>query len=183
MFIKQIKIESIQFCLADPEKIRFIASIDRDVSEILPYLNAIFKGGIYNHSAHTLTMKKEGRLITIHPRQIAAGKVINEEDAKEIIDWLKTLINHCDENRDKIKPDFTRRQKLTALDIYKLLPATNCKKCGELTCLAFAAKLSNEEINIMSCKEVFLAEHTEKRKLLTRILKDAGYDVPSVFRE
>ncbi|HWS15053.1 MAG TPA: (Fe-S)-binding protein, partial [Candidatus Methylomirabilis sp.] len=25
---------------------------------------------------------------------------------------------------------------LTALDIYKLLPKTNCKECGQPTCLA-----------------------------------------------
>ena len=31
---------------------------------------------------------------------------------------------------------------LKALDIFKLLPKTNCKKCGCPTCLAFAMKLA-----------------------------------------
>jgi acetyl-CoA decarbonylase/synthase complex subunit gamma len=31
---------------------------------------------------------------------------------------------------------------LTGLQIFKLLPNTNCKKCGYPTCLAFAMKLA-----------------------------------------
>ena len=31
---------------------------------------------------------------------------------------------------------------MKALDIYKHLPKTNCKKCGYPTCLAFAMKLA-----------------------------------------
>lgn len=48
MFIKEIAIEHILPCLADTEKIRFIASMDRDVSEFLPYLNAILKDAGYD---------------------------------------------------------------------------------------------------------------------------------------
>ena len=33
---------------------------------------------------------------------------------------------------------------LTGLQIYKLLPQTNCKECGFPTCLAFAMKLAPE---------------------------------------
>ncbi len=183
MFVKDIVIEHILPCLADPNKIRFIASIDRDVSELLPYLNSILKGAIYNHNGHTLTIRKEGRLITIHPRQIAGGKIIDEDDARKIIDWVKGLLNYCDENRDKIEPNFERRLKLQALDIYKLLPGTNCKECGEKSWLAFAVKLSEEETNVMKCKELFSTKFAERRKLLISILKDAGYTVAEVFVE
>ena len=31
---------------------------------------------------------------------------------------------------------------LTGIQIYKLLPQTNCKECGFPTCLAFALKLA-----------------------------------------
>lgn len=130
MFVKEIAIGHILPCSADPEKIRFIASIDRDISEFLPYLNAILKGVIYNHNGHTLTIRKEGRLI-LHPRKIAGGKIIDEDDARKILEWLKGLLNYCYENKDKIKPNFERRQRLNAIDIYKLLPGTNCKKCGQ----------------------------------------------------
>lgn len=168
-------------CIADTEKIRFITFLDRDISEMLPYLNSVLKGCIYNRHGHTLTIRKEGRLITLHSHKIAAGKLLDENDAREIVEWLRCLINYCHENRDSIEPDFERGQKLTALDIYKLLPGNNCRKCGELTCLAFAVKLSGEGTDIMKCTEIFQADNMEKRNLLIGILKDAGYNVPDAF--
>jgi len=181
VFIKEIKIEQILPCIADPKKIRFDAYFEKDISEFLPYLNAIIKGGIYNPNCPSLTIRKEGRLITVYSYKVSAGKIIDEKDAREILNWLKDLINYCYNNKDKIKPNFERKDKLTALDIYKLLPNTNCRKCGELTCMSFAIKLSNEEIDIMMCKDIFLAEYTEKRDALFNILKSAGYEVPDVF--
>ena len=127
MFIKTIKIIHILPCLADPEKIRFIAYFDKNVSEILPYLNAVVKGAIYNHLNHTLTIKKEGRLISIHPNKIAAGKILNEKDARDIVEWLKERINYCYKNKNSIEPSYERRHRLTALDIYKLLPGKSVK--------------------------------------------------------
>jgi len=168
-------------CLADPEKIRFIAYFDKNVSEIFPYLNAILDGAIYNHEGKTLTIKKEGRLISLHPNKIAAGKVIDEDDAHHIIDWIKEKINFCHDNKDSIEPSIERRQKLSALDIYKLLPGTNCRKCEEPTCIAFAAKLSSEEISVLKCTGLFSGDFTDKRKELLGLLKASGYKVPGVF--
>ncbi|MEE8183203.1 MAG: acetyl-CoA decarbonylase/synthase complex subunit gamma [Thermoplasmata archaeon] len=43
---------------------------------------------------------------------------------------------------------------LTALDIYKKLPQTNCGKCGFPTCLAFAMQLANKKASIDACPDV-----------------------------
>ena len=43
---------------------------------------------------------------------------------------------------------------LTALDIYKKLPQTNCGKCGFPTCLAFAMQLANKKASIDDCPDV-----------------------------
>jgi acetyl-CoA decarbonylase/synthase complex subunit gamma len=40
---------------------------------------------------------------------------------------------------------------LTALEIYKLLPKTNCKDCGCSTCLAFAMQLASGKAEIAKC--------------------------------
>lgn len=41
--------------------------------------------------------------------------------------------------------------KVTAMDIYKLLPKTNCGDCGEASCMAFATKLSEKETDLKLC--------------------------------
>jgi len=43
---------------------------------------------------------------------------------------------------------------LNALQIYKLLPKTNCKECGFPTCLAFAMKLAAKQAELDACPYV-----------------------------
>jgi acetyl-CoA decarbonylase/synthase complex subunit gamma len=43
---------------------------------------------------------------------------------------------------------------LTGLDIFKLLPKTNCKKCGMPTCLAFAMALAQKRAKLDACPDV-----------------------------
>lgn len=50
---------------------------------------------------------------------------------------------------------------LKALDIFKLLPKTNCKKCGCPTCLAFAMKLAQKQANLDQCPDVSEASKAE----------------------
>ena len=50
---------------------------------------------------------------------------------------------------------------LSGLEIYKLLPRTNCKKCGQPTCLAFAMKLAAKQAELSACPDV--SEETKAR--------------------
>jgi len=43
---------------------------------------------------------------------------------------------------------------LSGLEIYKLLPQTNCKECGFPTCLAFAMKLAAKQATLSDCPYV-----------------------------
>lgn len=43
---------------------------------------------------------------------------------------------------------------LTGVEIFKLLPKTNCKKCGLPTCLAFAMKLAQRQASLEQCPDV-----------------------------
>ncbi len=63
---------------------------------------------------------------------------------------------------------------LTALDIYKHLPKTNCGDCGVPTCLAFAMKLANKQAKLEECphvkpeaKEVLEASSQPPMRLIT----------------
>ena len=50
---------------------------------------------------------------------------------------------------------------LTGIQIYKLLPQTNCKECGYPTCLAFAMKLSAKQVELSACPYVTPAAKTQ----------------------
>jgi acetyl-CoA decarbonylase/synthase complex subunit gamma len=68
--------------------------------------------------------------------------------------------------------------ELKALDMFRLLPGTNCKKCGEPTCLAFAVKLVGRDTDIANCEPLFSITYQEKRDVLIELLRAAGYEVP-----
>ncbi len=40
---------------------------------------------------------------------------------------------------------------MTALDIFKLLPRTNCKECGRPTCMVFAVQLAQKKASLDEC--------------------------------
>ena len=71
---------------------------------------------------------------------------------------------------------------LSGIQIYKLLPQTNCKECGFPTCLAFAMKLAAKQVELSSCPYVSdeskaqLAESAAPPiRLIT--LKSNGYEI------
>lgn len=73
---------------------------------------------------------------------------------------------------------------LSGIQIYKLLPQTNCKECGFPTCLAFAMKLAAKQVELASCPYVSesskaqLAESSVPPvRLIT--LKSEGHEVKS----
>ncbi|MHA1266551.1 MAG: (Fe-S)-binding protein [Candidatus Helarchaeota archaeon] len=55
---------------------------------------------------------------------------------------------------------------VNAFELYNLLPKTNCKECGESSCMAFAVKLLNKERTIEECPDLFKHEFKSNLKQL-----------------
>lgn len=181
MVLEGYRITYILPCLADPDKIRAIVELAEEIHEAFPYINALLKGCIYNHPAMILTLKKDGKMITLYPRKVTVAKAADERDVQEAMEWLKGLIQEVCEKKDRIKPNYSRGVELKALDIFKLLPGTSCRACGEPTCLAFAVKMLSEEISVVRCAPLFNPEYRDKRQVLIELLQAAGYPVPGNF--
>ncbi|OGO64549.1 MAG: hypothetical protein A2029_15990 [Chloroflexi bacterium RBG_19FT_COMBO_47_9] len=57
--------------------------------------------------------------------------------------------------------------------IFKLLPQTNCKQCGEPTCYTFALKLVTAQKNVADCPLLNEPKYKEKHGALEEIIIDA----------
>lgn len=71
---------------------------------------------------------------------------------------------------------------LSGIQIYKLLPQTNCKECGFPTCLAFAMKLAAKQVELSACpyvSEESKAQLAESAAPPIRLvtLKSDGYEI------
>ncbi len=54
--------------------------------------------------------------------------------------------------RAEIEPDYVTHENLQPLELYRLLPKTNCKACGESSCFNFALKLAAGVIELRQCE-------------------------------
>jgi len=61
------------------------------------------------------------------------------------------LINQCWDKRDTIQPVTAMRRAPRPLDVWTLLPQSNCKRCGEATCMAFAFGLLQQKRTVEEC--------------------------------
>jgi len=172
-FLKSITLCYVAPCMADEKKIRLIAYFNRDITEILPYLNAVIKGASYNKGASTLTFAKERRLINLYNIKTTIAKADDIIDAWHILDEIKALINKTYENKSDIKPNYDEKVKVTALQIYGWLPKTNCRACGEATCLAFACRLLQGEQKLSRCASLTTESKFEENKKIMQEMVEA----------
>jgi ArsR family metal-binding transcriptional regulator len=179
--VSKYEIVTVLPCIADTSKIRVIAKLDADIGEALPYLNATMKKVVFNPGGKTLTFKKEGMCFTFQSDAITATKLRDLPHAHEELGRMMAQVNDVWERRGEITPSYERGVKLNPFQIFKGLPATNCKECGEPSCLAFATKLLSGEVSILACKPLFTPSFREKRIGLLELLEEAGYEIPPEF--
>jgi|YNPNPStandDraft_1061719.scaffolds.fasta_scaffold26094_4 ArsR family metal-binding transcriptional regulator len=161
-------------CEPGAERWSAFAHLEDDISEVLPYLNAVWKGAIYDHDAQILTWRMGGRAVSVRPRELAVSNLEDRDEAAEVVERLIARINEVWARRGEIQPSLARRRRLVALDVYKLLPGGNCRACGEPTCFVFATKLTTGQVSVEACTPLFTEEHAEKRERLLALLEEAG---------
>jgi ArsR family metal-binding transcriptional regulator len=138
-------------CDPGAERFSAIARLTTDIRETLPYLNATLRGAVYNPGAPALTWKKAGHNIAFHPYQIAVSNVPDRDAAIQEVEVLIKLVNRTWARRAEIEPSEEVRRRPGMMEVYKLLPRTNCRACGEVSCFVFANKLVAGQTNLAQC--------------------------------
>jgi ArsR family metal-binding transcriptional regulator len=160
-------------CEPGAERYAARARLIVDISEILPYLNATLRGAVYHSSANALTWKKGGHNIAFHAYEIATSNVEDRESAEKELRGLIDLVNRTWESRADITPDTTARQRPTSMAIFRLLPQTNCKQCGEPTCYTFALRLAASQKRLADCPPLLETQYAGQLAALEEIMGDA----------
>lgn len=161
-------------CVADPTKIRLIAHIAGDLTEVFPYMNAEMQTASYNKNGPTFTFMDKYRMISLYPRRITIAKADEIVDAWRVLEMIRIRANETWARREEIEPSYEMRKKPPVLEILKRLPMTNCKQCGELTCMAFACQVHAGMASPSACKPVFEGEDSRLREPLLEICRGLG---------
>ncbi len=151
-------------CLPGSPRWSSIVKIDADLSDLLPYLNGYLKKRFYDPNTHAIVFKMNGHGVAVRPREIRIGNLVDKDEGEKVAKEVIDFINEIHEKRDEITPDNTRKEPPKAIEIFKLLPKTNCKKCGQLTCMAFASALAKGDVDIDDCPELFEEKYRGNRE-------------------
>ncbi len=105
---------------------------------------------------------------SFHGDGIVVNALKNEVEADKILQWLKQEINQAWENLKKIKPSYESLSKPLILEVLKLLPRTNCRQCGQPTCMVFAILVANTTKGPEDCLIMQDSQRTSLEKYLAR---------------
>ncbi len=143
-----------------PGAVHWSAKVDinGDLTDFLPYLNGYFEKNTYNPNAKTLVCSFDNHKVAIRPKEIKIGNLIDKNEGEKIAKQVIELINELWEKKDELTPNYEKKEPPKVIDIYKILPKTNCKKCNHPSCFVFATKLSQGDEDIESCPELNLRE-------------------------
>ena len=141
-------------CMPGAMSVQCIAHLGQDVGGALPYLNTVLGGFEYIDHPPSVTFKAHGKLITVHGRKIAVNALKDEAEARKIVEWLKREVNDAWENREHISPSTRGVPRPNLIEILKLLPKTNCRECGEPTCMVFATRLAEGARSVNDCPSI-----------------------------
>jgi ArsR family metal-binding transcriptional regulator len=165
-------------CVADITRLRLIAHLSGDLAAVFPYLNAVMREGTYNAAGPTFTFMDGYRMISVYPRRIAVAKADEVVDGWRVLESIRRRANEVWAHRREIEPCYEMREKPPALEIFKRLPRTNCRVCGEQTCLAFAVRVYLGELPMNRCAPVFEGEFRGLRDALQEICAGLGVAPP-----
>lgn len=166
-------------CEPGAERFSAIARLQTDIGEVLPYLNATLRGAVYNPGAPALTWSKGGHRIVFHPYQIAVSNVLDREAAIQEVEGLIKLVNRTWERRAEIQPSYEVRRRPELMEVYKLLPRTNCKACGEVSCFVFANRMVTGQVTLEGCPVLSEPQYAEQQARLAELF---GNEMPAVGR-
>ncbi len=153
-------------CEPGAERFSAIARLVTDIREVLPYLNATLRGAVYNAAAPALTWKKGGHNVAFHPYQIAVSNVQDRDAAVQELEGLIRLVNRAWERRAEIEPSYQVRRRPGLMEVYALLPRSNCRACGQPTCFVFATKLVAGQVRLEDCPPLQESQYAEQRAKL-----------------
>lgn len=160
-------------CEPGAERFSARARLATDISPVLPYLNAIMPGAIYQPQVPVLTCKQDRHSLAVYARELLVSNIADRAAAHQELEKLVALLNDTWERRREITPSDKTRRRPTPMEVFKLLPRTNCQDCGEPTCFSFALKLIAGQQAIEACPSLLKAPFVDRLPALRQLMANA----------
>jgi len=141
-----------------------LVSLPADISPVFPYLNAALNSTFYDHHNSILIIREAKQSYAFRPHEISIARAEDYASARQAAAEIIERVNKIWQERDSITPRLTEKKHVSVIDVFKLLPKTNCRRCGYLTCLAYAADLRQGKSRLDDCPPLNQPGQSETRQ-------------------
>lgn len=140
-------------CLAEPGRIIVVGKPNRPLDEVLPYLATLPGVIAWDPEATALTFRRPHGFMTLYKDKVYITQVVDSTEGLQLFDALKEAVNAVWEKRaELIAVTTVKKHAPRHLDIWELLPRSNCGQCNEATCLAFAVAVVQQKRLLTECQ-------------------------------
>jgi DNA-binding CsgD family transcriptional regulator/ArsR family metal-binding transcriptional regulator len=115
--------------------------LETDIRTVFPYVNSVIPETRYHDQPEYIIFSFEGITCTLYPNDMVAAPFNGRDAASAFGRKLIRFLNDIYVRRHEIVPNHRRYRPVSVVEIYRLLPRTNCGDCGYPTCLSFAGAL------------------------------------------
>jgi ArsR family metal-binding transcriptional regulator len=117
-----------------------------------------------------MTLRRQLGFITMYPDKVYITQVQDTAEGVIMLDALAELVNKVWARREQIVPSTMARRGPRMLDVWKLLPRHNCKRCGLPTCMAFAVGMLLGTAKLGNCTPLARPDAAGQRAALVALL-------------
>ncbi len=151
MYLDSITLTKTLPCLAEPGRIIAIGKPNHPLDEVIPYLATLPGIIAYNPETRTLTFRRPHGFMTLYPDKVYITQVVDTAEGLQLFEALNEAVNAVWEKREELAAVMKPKSAPRHLDIWELLPRSNCGACGEATCLAFAVAVIQHKRALVEC--------------------------------
>ena len=150
-YLESITLTKTLPCLVEPGRCIVIGKPAQTLGAVLPYLATLPGVIAWNPETSTLTFRRPHGFMTLYTDNVTITQVVDTAEGLELFAALKDAINTVWEKRDELTAVTAKKRAPRHLDIWELLPRTNCGQCEEATCLAFAVAVVQQKRLLTEC--------------------------------
>jgi DNA-binding CsgD family transcriptional regulator/ArsR family metal-binding transcriptional regulator len=162
-------------------------TLSADVCELAPYINAVAQKAVFHQKPPYIRFVLDATLCTLFENRGSASAFCDREQALDFLEKLLVFLNHIHRNRDSIRPNYKIQDTMSVLNLFRILPRSNCGKCGFASCMAFAVALSRQRASIPGCpglnRPASLRAVYPVLDAKGRLISTVAIDVDSTFPE
>ena len=146
-----------------------LVTLPADISDIFPYLNAVLDDTLFDRENRILIGRDKGRRYAFRPDNIRVAGVDDVTEVQQIAREVVERTNQVWEQRADITPSYRERSVPATINIYQLLPKTNCRECGYPACLVFADDARNNPELLDRCPPLCRPENADMRAQIEKL--------------